>query len=250
MPPAKKILIVEDDFAIRNLIERFLSKQGYQMKSAADGRTGLEIFEQFNPDLAILDINLPEGPGGLSLCKTIRERTGMPIMILTSEMGLDFKKKAFELGADDYQLKPFYVEELQWRVEALFKRPPLSDKPSGDPPIIFDGLVLDPYRHEISLNDKPIVLTSLEFNLLHILACERGRVWRRKDLIQKLYDLKEGEHMGDVRVIDVHIGQIRKKIETDIRNPQWIKTVHGVGYKFEGPSVQKDHSPRLESQAS
>jgi DNA-binding response OmpR family regulator len=228
-PP--KILIVDDDPAVRNLIYRFLSKQGYTMQAAEDGKSGMALFEDFSPDLVILDVNLPDN-NGYTLCQQMQSRTGVFVLMLTSRDDEADKLEGFKQGADDYMTKPFILSELGARVAAILKRQrstPVSDQHS----LLLGPLVIDPVRREATINTQPIVLTALEFDLLHFLASHPGRVWRRSELIQEVWDY---EYVGDQRVVDVHIGQIRKKIEslvTDKNAPPIIQTVRGVGYKLE-----------------
>ncbi|WP_228021560.1 response regulator transcription factor [Vasconcelosia minhoensis] len=226
-----KILVVDDEPAIRNLIHRFLAKQAYQMESAEDGKSALAIFEQFNPDLVILDVNLPDA-NGYDLCKEMQARTGVFVLMLTSRNDEADKIRGFNQGADDYITKPFSLGELEVRLGAILKRQrPVTA--AEQQCLTFDKLSIDPIRREVSLAEDPVPLTALEFDLLHFLASHPGRVWRRTELIQKVWDY---EYVGDQRVVDVHIGQIRKKIEIDTTQPTLIQTVRGVGYKFEPPA--------------
>ncbi len=227
---ATKILVVDDDPSVRNLIQRFL-KQSYQVESAEDGKTALAVFEQFNPDLVILDVNLPDAIG-YNLCQDMQSRTGVFVLMLTSRSDEADKIKGFSQGADDYLTKPFSLGELEVRVGAILKRQ-RSVTTAEQQRLIFEKLVIDPVRREVTLNQQMIPLTALEFDLLHFLASHPGRVWRRSELIQEVWDY---EYVGDQRVVDVHIGQIRKKIEIDATQPVLIQTVRGVGYKFEAPS--------------
>jgi DNA-binding response OmpR family regulator len=236
MAPAK-ILVVDDDPAVRNLIHRFLAKQSYQMESAEDGKTALAVFEQFNPDLVILDVNLPDA-NGYNLCQEMQSRTGVFVLMLTSRTDESDKIKGFAQGADDYITKPFSLGELGVRVGAILKRQ-RAVTTAEQQCLIFDRLVIDPVRREVALDNQMVPLTALEFDLLHFLASHPGRVWRRAELIQEVWDY---EYVGDQRVVDVHIGQIRKKIETDINQPALIQTVRGVGYKFEAPTAVSQES--------
>ncbi len=225
-----KILVVDDEPAIRNLIHRFLAKQDYQMESAEDGKTALAIFEQFNPDLVILDVNLPDA-NGYDLCKEMQSRTGVFVLMLTSRTDEADKIRGFNTGADDYITKPFSLGELEVRLGAILKRQrPVTV--AEQQRLTFNKLSIDPIRREVTLANDLVPLTALEFDLLHFLAGHPGRVWRRAELIQKVWDY---EYVGDQRVVDVHIGQIRKKIEIDTTQPTLIQTVRGVGYKFEPP---------------
>ncbi|MGV2826464.1 winged helix-turn-helix domain-containing protein [Myxosarcina sp. GI1(2024)] len=223
-----KILVVDDDPAIRNLIFRFLNQKEYQLESAADGESALKIFEQFNPDLVILDVNLPDALG-YNLCEEMQSRTDVFILLLTSRSDAADKKEGFIKGADDYLTKPFDLLELEYRVKAILKRQ-RTVTTSEKQPLIFNNLEINPVRREVKINNRLVILTALEFDLLHFLATRPGRVWRREELIQNVWDY---EYVGDQRVVDVHIGQIRKKIEADLSEPSYIQTVRGVGYKFE-----------------
>ena len=225
-----KILIVDDDPAIRNLIQRFLSKQKYQVEAAEDGKTALAIFDQFNPDLVILDVNLPDVTG-YNLCEEMQKRTKVFVLMLTSRADEADKIRGFAQGADDYLTKPFGLGELEVRVGAILKRQRTVTAPEKQR-LSFEKLVIDPERREVTLNNHLIPLTALEFDLLRFLASHPGRVWRRAELLQEVWDY---DYVGDQRVVDVHIGQLRKKIEIDVTQPILIQTVRGVGYKFEAP---------------
>ncbi|MDB9515111.1 response regulator transcription factor [Kamptonema animale CS-326] len=225
-PP--KILVVDDDPAIRNLIHRYLSQQGYQVESAGDGQTALGLFEQLNPDLVILDVNLPDTTG-YKLCQEMQSRTGVFVLMLTSRTDEADKIKGFAQGADDYITKPFSLVEIGARVGAILKRKRIVT-PAEQQSLIFGPLAIDPVRREVMLSGQTVSLTALEFDLLYCLASKPGRVWRRAELLQEVWDY---EYVGDQRVVDVHIGQIRRKIEPDANQPSMIQTVRGVGYKFE-----------------
>ncbi len=227
MAPAK-ILIIEDETAVRTLIFRFLSKQGYQVEAAEDGKNGMSLFEKFKPDLVILDVNLPDTTG-YALCNEMQGRTGVFVLMLTSRDDEADKIEGFKQGADDYITKPFGLSELGARVGAILKRQ-RTVTAAEQQCLQYEGLSIDPIRREVSLNDEMVPLTALEFDLLHFLASHPGRVWRRAELIQEVWDY---DYVGDQRVVDVHIGQIRKKIEIDTSQPSLIQTVRGVGYKFE-----------------
>ena len=226
-----KILVVDDDPAVRNLVLRFLSKQDYEVESAEDGKNALAVFEQLNPDLVVLDVNLPDA-NGYDLCKEMQTRTGVFVLMLTSRSDEADKIRGFAEGADDYLTKPFSLGELEVRVGAILKRQrPVTT--AEQQCLSFNTLEIDPVRREVTLERELVPLTALEFDLLHFLASHPGRVWRRAELIQKVWDY---EYVGDQRVVDVHIGQIRKKIELDTTQPAMIQTVRGVGYKFEPPA--------------
>lgn len=220
-----KILVVDDDPAIRNLISRYLSQQDYQVETASDGYSALERFEQFNPDLVVLDLNLPDTTG-LALCREMQSRTSVFILMLTSEKD---PKLGLKEGADDFVTKPFDLEELNLRIKAILKRQrnPVDTQPKN---LVYGDLTIDPNRREVYIQGELIGLSALEFDLLYCLARKPGRAWRRSELLQEVWDY---EYEGEQRVVDVHIGQIRKKIEPDADQPSYIKTIRGVGYMFD-----------------
>ncbi len=233
--PQAKILVVDDDAPTRNLVHRYLTKQGYQMETAEDGKSAMAIFTQFNPDLVILDVNLPDTLG-YRLCQEMQSKTQVFVLMLTSRDDEADKVKGFSEGADDYLTKPFSLQELGMRVQAILKRQ-RSVSAAEQQCLVFDGLSIDPVRREVSLNSALVQLTALEFELLHLLASHPDRVWKRAELIQQVWD---SDYVGDQRVVDVHIGQIRKKIEVDTSQPNLIQTVRGVGYKFKAPGTADD----------
>ncbi|MGB3509633.1 MAG: response regulator transcription factor [Microcoleaceae cyanobacterium] len=220
-----KILAVDDDPAIRTLIHRYLSQQNYQVESAGDGKTALALFEKFLPDLVVLDVNLPDTTG-FRLCKEMQSNTNVFVLMLTSLADEASKLQGFEEGADDYITKPFGLVELGARVRAILKRQRLVSIPEVEG-IKLGDLVIDPHGREVKVKGELVPMTALEFDLLYCLASKPGRAWKRSDLIQEVWDY---EYVGDERVVDVHIGQIRKKLESDTTT---IKTVRGIGYKFD-----------------
>lgn len=231
---AAKILVVDDDPAIRNLIVRFLSQKNYQLQAAADGKSALDTFNKFSPDLVILDVNLPDALG-YNLCEQMQRNTNVFILMLTSRTDVEDKKEGFLKGADDYLTKPFDLQELEFRVKAILRRRRVI-LPEEKESLVFGNLTINPVRREVMVNTQPVILTSLEFDLLYCLASQPGRVWSRAELIHRVW---EYDYVGDQRVVDVHIGQIRKKIEIDITQPALIQTVRGVGYKFEAAPVKQ-----------
>ncbi|MBV5259629.1 response regulator transcription factor [Synechococcus moorigangaii CMS01] len=225
-----KILVVDDDPAIRTLIVRFLGQRGYEVAAATDGETAWELFQSFAPDLVILDINLPDTLG-YTLCEQMQTANDIYILMLTGRTDATDKMRGFSQGADDYLTKPFDILELEYRVNAILRRrrsPTLIQ--SQDQSLNFAGLNIDPKRHMVSVKGEPVNLTALEFNLLHFLARNANKVWRRSELIQAVWGY---DYVGDQRVVDVHIGQIRRKLETLMHEATPIKTVRGVGYMFE-----------------
>ena len=227
--PQPKILIVDDDPAICQLISRFFSYNNYQIESAADVKTARQIFQKLSPDLVILDVNLPD-ESGFGLCKEIRQ-TGTLVLMLTCMTDTSYVLEGFEQGADDYLTKPFNLEILKAKIAALLKRRNIGEIKFNTPNncLTIGSLTIDPNRCEVTLNDEILPLTSLEFELLYFLATHPNRVWERSDLISAVWG--NNNEVGAERKVDVHIGQIRKKIE-DLQG-ELIKTVRGRGYLFE-----------------
>lgn len=234
-----KILVVDDDPAIRNLVHRFLN-QKYQVDSAANGDRALELFEKFKPVLVILDWNLPDTTG-YYLCLEMQRRTNVFVVMLSSRTDEVDKIKALSAGADDYICKPFGLAELAVRIEVVLRRM-RSVTPSR---IVFDRFAIDSARREATLNDQIIKLTALEFDILYFLASHPGESWSRQQLIEKIWGWNCND-IGEEQVVSVHIGQIRKKmIKVDSTGPQFIKTVHGYGYRFDPPvseALQEDRT--------
>lgn len=225
---ATKILVVDDDIHIANLITRFLKQKQYEVQSAIDGKAAKEIFSVFHPDLVILDINLPDTLG-YNLCKEMQKNNDVFILMLTSRTDLEDKKKGFSIGADDYLTKPFDLEELEFRIQAILRRRRII-KTTGGEVIDLGDLLINPETREVKIGGKLVNFTSLEFDLLYFLASNPNRVWSREELVTNVW---QNEPIGDNRVVDVHIGQIRRKIESHSHSSRYISTVRRIGYKFE-----------------
>jgi two-component system, OmpR family, alkaline phosphatase synthesis response regulator PhoP len=224
-PP--KILIVEDDPQIRNLVHRFLDRE-YQVDSAADGKTALELFEEFQPQLVILDWNLPDTTG-YQLCQEMQRRTNVFVVMLSSRTDESDRLEVLSAGADDYICKPFGLQELAVRIEVVLRR----TKSVHPARIVFDRLAIDPASREVTLNARTVNLTTLEFNILHLLASHPGQAFSRQQIIQKIWGWNCNE-AGDEQIVSVHIGHIRKKLsQVDDAAARWIKTVRKYGYKFD-----------------
>lgn len=232
-----KILVVDDDSAVRTLLTRFLSRQGYHVEAALDGSSALVQFERFSPDLLILDVNLPD-TNGYQLCEIVQKRTGAYVILLTSRDDEADILTGFAKGADDYITKPFSLMSVGARIAAILRRQRHVD-PASQPALSYEQLQIDPARREVQFAGQPITLTALEFDLLHFLATHPDRVWRRNELIQEVW---EYDYVGDQRVVDVHIGQIRKKLEVNPGLSCPIQTVRGVGYKFESSAMSLSRS--------
>lgn len=229
MPDSKKILIVEDEKKISDVVKAYLEKEGFIVRVTDSGKTALNLVVAEEPDLIILDIMLPD-LNGTEVCQEIRKDNDVPIVMLTALSTEDEKIAGLTLGADDYLTKPFSPRELVARVKTVLRRTKGKDDPATDV-LKFgdDELVIDITRHEVIILGDQKSLTPFEFKLLAILARYPGRVHSRFELINKVqgYDFE-----GYERTIDAHIKNLRQKIEIDPKNPRYIKTVFGVGYKF------------------
>lgn len=226
--PKKKILIVDDDAALQHLLNRFLGYNNYLTEIASNCRIAREKFSEFGPDLVILDVNLPDDTG-LTLCEEM-SKTNVMIIMLSSMTDNNYILEAFSRGADDYINKPFDLQILKARIDALFRRGATNNlQPTLNNSIILDNLKINFYRREVILNGRIIPLTALEFDLLYFLANNPNRVWERAELVSAIWN--KDDYDGDDRKVDIHVGRIRKKIG-DL-NGDFIKTVWGRGYMFE-----------------
>jgi DNA-binding response OmpR family regulator len=224
---ANPILIVEDDRNIAALVETYLGRAGFEPIVAHDGPQGLELLRRHKPGFVVLDLMLP-GVDGWDLCREIRKQSDVPILILTArEEELD-RILGFSLGADDYVVKPFSPRELVERVKAILRRTRPAT-PAADARLRHGPLVVETDKHKVTLDGRPVSLTPSEYTLLQTLMSAPGRVFSRDTLLGHLH--RHGEAVVD-RVIDVHIGKLRQKIEADPSRPRFVLTVRGVGYRF------------------
>ncbi|WP_287128427.1 response regulator transcription factor [Candidatus Cyanaurora vandensis] len=224
-----KILVVDDELTIRTLVRRYLEREGYQVEIAENGETALRIFDQMEPELVVLDLMLPD-INGYELCQRMQSRTNVYVLMLTARADEADKVQGFALGADDYLTKPFSLKELSARISAILKRQRTSTQ-ATEQVLKYQAIAIDPVRREVRMSGTDLIeLTALEFDLLYLLAQAPGKVWRRSDLIREVWGY---DYVGDERVVDVHIGQIRKKLESNTSEPIYVKTVRGVGYKFD-----------------
>ena len=228
----KKILIVDDEKNIRDIIIYNLKKEGYQILQAADGEEGVRLAMEEEPDLILLDIMMPK-MDGYDACKKIRETNNTPIIMLTARAEEVDKVLGLEFGADDYVTKPFGVRELMARVKANLRKAAFRAEPAADAPVAgsaFERLDLNPDRYEVRKDGKIIDLTLREFELLKFLSGQKGQVFSRETLLEKVWGY---EYFGDVRTVDVTIRRLREKIEDDPGKPVYILTKRGVGYYFD-----------------
>ena len=225
----KKILVVDDDPHIRRLIAELLAAEGFQALVTGDGEEALRVFREEHPDLMILDIIMPK-MDGMEVCRRLRDETAAPIVFLTAKDDITDLVSGLAIGADDYITKPFRGAELIARVKAALRRTDMvRDSTDKEEYVSIGGLEIDRKRREVSLDGRPVDLTQTEFDLLWLLASQRGTVFSRKDIVKALWGY---EDPGISRTIDTHVARLRKKIESDSSSPMFIKTVTGVGYKF------------------
>lgn len=224
----KKILIIDDDVKIVQMLKTYLEKEGFQIMVAYDGWQAVEINASEEPDLAILDLMLP-GLSGWEVCKKIRTNSKVPIIMLTARDSETDKLLGLELGADDYITKPFSLRELVARVKAVLRR--TSGELAETNLIKWGDIIIDLEQHTVKKSGEAIDMTPTEFKILTALAEHPGKVYTRLQLV----DLVQGYTFeGYERTIDTHIKNLRRKVETDPKNPEYILTVFGVGYKFRG----------------
>jgi DNA-binding response OmpR family regulator len=230
MPEPQTILLVDDEDAVQKLLTYPLEREGYRVVSARDGEEALDRFGDANPDLVVLDIMLPR-LDGLEVCKRLRARSTVPIIMLTARDDELDKVVGLELGADDYITKPFSIREFRSRVRALLRRAklPAYQGDEADEVIAAGPLRIDLARRSVELNESAVQLTYVEFELLRIMASNPGRVFSRKMLLEELWG---GSDYREPRTIDVHVRHLREKLERDPREPEYIFTVRGVGYRF------------------
>ena len=227
---AKKLMIVDDDAEMRTLLAEYFRRLGFEVTEKENGPAALQAVSSDKFDCFILDVAMPE-MSGIDLLKKMRERgITTPALFLTAHDLLDDKVAGFEAGADDYLAKPFSPRELEYRIEALLRRGQLAPETAGDGDRLEIGdLVVDKRRHEVSRAGQRVDLTPLEFQILELLASEPGRAWSRNDLLDRVWST---EYEGYQRNIDPHINRLRKKLENDPKNPHYVLTVRGVGYKL------------------
>jgi two-component system, OmpR family, alkaline phosphatase synthesis response regulator PhoP len=221
-----KILVIDDEPSIINLVSAYLKPEGYEVYTAADGNAGLKAARAFKPDLIILDLMLP-GMDGIELLTRLRRESDVYVIMLTARTDETDKIVGLSVGADDYVTKPFSPRELVARVKAALRRIKTGTGTGVERSVLsFKHVLIDVSAHTVRVDDIPVELTSIEFDLLRALAENRGRVLSREQLLEKIWG---SEYFGEMRVVDVHLGHVRQKLG----NESLIATVRGVGYRFE-----------------
>jgi two-component system alkaline phosphatase synthesis response regulator PhoP len=230
-----KVLVVDDEQSIVTLLEYNLDKAGFEVVTAMDGEEGKRLAETESPDIIILDLMLPK-MDGMDVCKQLRQEKVMtPILMLTAKDEELDKILGLELGADDYMVKPFSPREVIARVKAILRRTQVqAENPveENNDQVVLGQLTISPEKYEAYRNGELLELTLKEFELLLFLVKNRGRVLTRDQLLSAVWNY---DFAGDTRIVDVHISHLREKIEEDTKRPVYIKTVRGLGYKFEEP---------------
>jgi two-component system OmpR family response regulator len=227
-----KVLIIEDDANLLETLKYNLRKEGYDVTTASDGEQAIEVARGKKPDLLILDIMLPK-MSGFEVCRILRKEMTVPILMLTAKADEMDKIVGLEIGADDYMTKPFSMRELLARVRAMLRRSKITEVTAATEPapLKISDLEVDTARHQASLSGEALDLSPKEFNLLAYLAKNKGLVFSREQLLEKVWGY---DYAGGTRTVDVHVRWLRQKIEVNPARPKYIITVRGTGYKLEG----------------
>jgi two-component system response regulator ResD len=229
--PRWRVLVVDDEASIREVVAQYLALDGFTVAQAADGAEALRLAEAQPPDLVVLDLMLP-GLDGVEVCRRLRARSAVPIMMLTARGEEADKLTGFDVGADDYVTKPFSPRELVVRVRAILRRVEATQVPAMvlDDSLHVGTLVIHIQLRSVLRDGVPLDLTAKEFDLLHFLASHPNQVFTRQQLLDRVWDIG---YFGDASTVTVHIRRLREKVELDPGRPRHVKTVWGVGYKFE-----------------
>ncbi len=225
---ATKILVIDDDSNICELLRIFLEKENYEVETSSDGVAGLSHFKQYDPDLVLLDIMLPK-KDGWQVCREIREISQKPIIMITAKGDVFDKVLGLELGADDFIVKPFDMKEVSARVKAVLRRYTSRSSDADDETIRFENIEINIQKYELKINSRVVEIPPKELQLLYFLASNYNRVFTRDQLLDKVWGF---DYLGDSRTVDVHVKRLREKLE-GVSDKWTLKTVWGVGYKFE-----------------
>ncbi len=224
-----KVLVVDDEPTVREVVVGYLRRDGHEVAEAADGNTALELLDAEPPDLVVLDMMLP-GVNGLDILRRVRSTSDIPVIMLTARAEESDRVAGLELGADDYVVKPFSPRELAARVNGVLRR--TANRETSTPQkLTFDGLDIDPLSREVRLDGQIVEMTPKEFDVLAFLAASPRQVFSRAQLLEQVW--QSSPDWQDPATVTVHVRRIRNKIESDPEKPRWITTVWGVGYRFE-----------------
>ena len=223
-----KILVIDDDTNICEMLRVYLENEGYEVKTANDGAEGVAYFKMYEPDLVLLDIMLPR-KDGWQVCREIREVSNKPIIMVTAKGEVFDKVLGFELGADDFMVKPLEMKELSVRVKAMLRRCATHDATADEETVKFDNIEISRLKYELKIKGRSVDIPPKELELLYFLASHCNKVFTRDQLLDKVWGF---DYLGDSRTVDVHVKRLREKLEG--ASDKWLlKTVWGVGYKFE-----------------
>lgn len=228
---ARRALVIEDDPDIRALIETLLGNTGFDVTTASAGRQGLAAARRVEPELVVLDLGLPD-LDGIDVCRELRQFTDAYVIVVTARGQESDRLLGLETGADDYMVKPFSPRELRARVAALFRRPRsprVVEEAAGGAVLTVDDLVVDREAREVLAGGEPVRLTRIEFDLLAVLAASPRRVWERESLFRAVW---ETDWVGDTHALEVHVGNLRRKLGRHPGGGQWIQAVRGIGYRL------------------
>ena len=224
-----RVLVVDDDNAVTEVVKRYLLREEYEVAVTGDGREALRLVNEWGPDLVVLDLKLPS-LDGLEVCRRLRQSTQLPIIMLTALGDEADRIVGLEMGADDYVVKPFSPRELVARVKSVLRRTNADPSQNVGVNLRFNGMSINAITRVVTVHGDEVLLTAKEFDLLMYLASHRGHVFTRAQLMDQVWDYN---YAADPSTITVHIRRLREKIENNPRRPRFIKTVHGVGYKFD-----------------
>jgi len=225
-----QVLVVDDEPMVREVVARYLERDGLSVHETGDGTDALEWLAEHQPDLVVLDIMLP-GTDGLSILRSLRSTSDVPVILLSARVDEVDRVLGLELGADDYLIKPFSPRELAARVRTVLRRSRKVAVPASPVELTFDGLTLSPESREVKVDGRPVELRPKEFDLLLTLASTPRRVFTRRQLLDHVWD--SSPEYQDPATVTVHVGRLRQKLERDPNSPRWITTARGVGYRFE-----------------
>ena len=228
MSLSKNLLVIEDDPGIARVIRLYLEQDGHHVDSACDGISGLRMARESNPDLIVLDLMLPR-LDGMEICRALREESDVPIIMVTARVSEDERLAGLDLGADDYVLKPFSPRELAARARAVLRRSARQAARGAPSRIQYGEFTIDTQNRTVAVGDCKPALTPTEFRLLLMLASTPGRAYTRDQIIDAVFGY---DFDGFDRTVDVHVANLRRKIEPDGKRPRYVQTVHGIGYRF------------------
>lgn len=231
----KKILVIDDEVAIRDLIELVLKRENYQVKTAENGAAGLREMDTFRPDLVLLDLMLPDF-SGYDLCREIVKKSSIPVIMISAKNETIDKVLGLELGAEDYVTKPFDNRELIARVKVVLRRFENTDQMKNESmePILFGDLEIDLEAKRVLKGGAQIALTAKEYQILETLSKRPSKIFTRDELLEIVWGY---DYLGDSRSVDMTVMRLRKKLEEDSENPKYVKTIYGFGYQFGGDSL-------------